>query len=142
VGWEQQGNCYLLGVQPKVFYPDGHKEKDIATAKFYCRPCRVIDECLEAAIARNEPDGIWGGKTTEERAAFSTTRFLRTVNNTRVSPPNKLHTQERPDYVVSSSPSHKVDLILRMQPALTAEKPNGMVLKLVWPEVSQLQLPA
>ncbi|WP_334144292.1 WhiB family transcriptional regulator [Rhabdothermincola sp.] len=36
--------------------------QDIARAKTICSACPVILECLEGAIARREPWGVWGGQ--------------------------------------------------------------------------------
>jgi WhiB family redox-sensing transcriptional regulator len=35
---------------------------DIARAKAICAKCVLADECLAAAIAREEPWGVWGGE--------------------------------------------------------------------------------
>ncbi len=35
---------------------------DIAAAKRICAECPVIAPCLEGAIARSEPCGVWGGQ--------------------------------------------------------------------------------
>jgi WhiB family redox-sensing transcriptional regulator len=35
---------------------------DIARAKAICATCSLIDTCLELAIARREPCGVWGGQ--------------------------------------------------------------------------------
>ncbi len=35
---------------------------DIAAAKQFCRACPVREECLDAALARREPWGVWGGE--------------------------------------------------------------------------------
>jgi WhiB family redox-sensing transcriptional regulator len=35
---------------------------DIARAKQFCRGCEVRAECLDAALARREPWGVWGGE--------------------------------------------------------------------------------
>jgi len=35
---------------------------DIARAKAFCRGCEVRVECLEAALDRREPWGVWGGE--------------------------------------------------------------------------------
>lgn len=39
-------------------------------AKRICRRCEVRSECLEYALANDEPEGIWGGKTARERVAL------------------------------------------------------------------------
>jgi len=35
---------------------------DIAAAKRICAGCPVIEPCLEGALARKEPLGVWGGQ--------------------------------------------------------------------------------
>jgi WhiB family redox-sensing transcriptional regulator len=35
---------------------------DIARAKQFCQACEVRAECLEAALERREPWGVWGGE--------------------------------------------------------------------------------
>jgi WhiB family transcriptional regulator, redox-sensing transcriptional regulator len=35
---------------------------DIARAKQICALCPVIEPCLEGALARREPWGVWGGQ--------------------------------------------------------------------------------
>ena len=35
---------------------------DIARAKALCQECPVRDACFEAALARREPYGVWGGR--------------------------------------------------------------------------------
>lgn len=42
----------------------------VAEAKTHCGFCPVRDECLSWALDHEEPFGIWGGKTTEERKAI------------------------------------------------------------------------
>ncbi len=35
---------------------------DVAQAMATCRRCLIIDSCLEGALERREPAGIWGGR--------------------------------------------------------------------------------
>jgi len=35
---------------------------DIAAAKAFCAECPVRDECLDTALRRREPWGVWGGE--------------------------------------------------------------------------------
>ena len=35
---------------------------DIAAAKAFCAGCPVKDNCLDAALTRREPWGVWGGE--------------------------------------------------------------------------------
>jgi hypothetical protein len=52
--------------------------RDSEEAKSICFNCEKQEECLDYAL-RNEPLGIWGGKTEAERA------FLRSERNILVS---------------------------------------------------------
>ena len=36
--------------------------QDIARAKEICAKCPVMAQCLEGAVARREPWGVWGGQ--------------------------------------------------------------------------------
>jgi len=50
------GNGELTG----VFFADSLR--DIARARAICVQCPVMLACLEGAIARREPGGVWGGQ--------------------------------------------------------------------------------
>jgi WhiB family redox-sensing transcriptional regulator len=39
-----------------------------ARAKAICATCPVIDICLRTALRNNEPFGVWGGMSPDERA--------------------------------------------------------------------------
>lgn len=39
----------------------------INTAKSICNVCKVREQCLTFAIETNQPHGIWGGMTKNER---------------------------------------------------------------------------
>lgn len=59
------------GEDVALFYSeqqDGGRSSRIARA--ICGGCPVRTECLEAALARNEGWGIWGGYTADERAVL------------------------------------------------------------------------
>lgn len=69
----RQGAC--LGHDPELFFPSGHltppmQEYQRLAAKRICVTCPVRDACLEGALARSEPYGIWGGMTTRERRSL------------------------------------------------------------------------
>jgi WhiB family redox-sensing transcriptional regulator len=61
---------------PDLFYPDSPSDRqnreDTYYAKQLCKECPVIDECLMYALKSNEPYGIWGGWTPDERRKFLT----------------------------------------------------------------------
>jgi WhiB family redox-sensing transcriptional regulator len=52
----RDGAASLLG----LFFSE--QIDDIARAKAICRLCPHMDECLEGAVARREPWGVWGGQ--------------------------------------------------------------------------------
>lgn len=54
---------------PEIFMPPvGGSPRP---AKRICARCPVTDECLQYALDRREPNGVWGGKTAEERRALN-----------------------------------------------------------------------
>ena len=60
---------------PDVFFPEDEiteraRAKSEAIAKAICSGCPIRKNCLEFAIAYDEPFGIWGGLTHRERAKF------------------------------------------------------------------------
>ena len=66
---------------PEVFFPeDEHneraREKSIQIAKTICAGCPIRRNCLEFAIAYDEPFGVWGGLTHRERARFTSKDVL------------------------------------------------------------------
>lgn len=68
--WQFKGACN--GVDPELFYlpyniRGEEKRIQIAEAKAVCAKCPVREQCLEFALAVEEPFGIWGGMSEEER---------------------------------------------------------------------------
>lgn len=47
-------------VDPDLFFAES--PEDIETAKALCVDCPVRSECLNGAVARREPYGVWGGQ--------------------------------------------------------------------------------
>lgn len=43
----------------------------VARAKATCEQCRVKVECLDYAVTNEIADGLWGGKTEDERKAMA-----------------------------------------------------------------------
>jgi len=59
--WLDQAACASLdGAMTDVFFSEELHE--IAAAKRICAECPVMAECLEGAILRREPWGVWGGQ--------------------------------------------------------------------------------
>lgn len=50
----------LTGELTRVFFSD--ELHDIARAKHICATCPVMADCLEGALTRREPWGVWGGQ--------------------------------------------------------------------------------
>ena len=68
--WQYEGACRSLPTE-MFFHPDGErgprrKAREVA-AKAVCASCPVIAQCRAHALAVQEPYGIWGGLTEEER---------------------------------------------------------------------------
>lgn len=72
--WE--GDALCAQTDPDAFFPDqgGSSRK----AKDLCLRCEVREECLEAALARDERWGIWGGLSLYERRALRRERAAET----------------------------------------------------------------
>ena len=58
--WEQFAACRNEPGAAEVFFSE--ELADISEAKRICAGCPVIAPCLEGAIARAEPCGVWGGQ--------------------------------------------------------------------------------
>lgn len=59
------------GDLPEVFFPFGESfdmlNYQIEIAKSYCERCPIAALCANYAIEMEEPFGIWGGLTPQER---------------------------------------------------------------------------
>jgi len=70
--WEEarcrDGEASLSG----VFFSE--ELQDIARAKAICAGCPVLAECLEGAIVRREPWGVWGGQLFRNGRVLTTKR--------------------------------------------------------------------
>src|ERR1700727_2890640 len=89
--WKEEARCnpqneFLapggLPMDPNIFHPTEPESEEgseffeleqkshelaVGYAKRICGLCPVKQECLDFAIATNEKEGIWGGKTWNER---------------------------------------------------------------------------
>lgn len=63
--WARQSACATEGIAP--MFPAEGDEVGIDYAKAICNGCPVREDCLGEAMDRNEPFGIWGGLTADER---------------------------------------------------------------------------
>ena len=58
---------------PEVFFSD--QSEEIAYAKSLCAACPVKKQCLEGALSRQEPAGVWGGELFEEGVVIAAKRL-------------------------------------------------------------------
>ena len=56
----------------RLFFSDQLDE--IARARAICRECPVMEACLEGALARQEPWGVWGGELIANGAILANKR--------------------------------------------------------------------
>jgi WhiB family redox-sensing transcriptional regulator len=63
--WTDQALCAQVDVGD-IFYPEVG-QGTVKVAKSICLGCPVRELCLEYALKRSEPHGIWGGTTPRER---------------------------------------------------------------------------
>lgn len=78
--WIERGACRApvtidgvdldVAAVSRLFFSDhdGRRTREQRLAVSICSGCDVRIECLRYAIAAQEPCGIWGGLTTEQRA--------------------------------------------------------------------------
>ena len=65
---------------PELFFPVGNTGSAldaISLAKTVCHRCPSENECLEYALDSNQDNGVWGGRSEEERRAIRRQRQLR-----------------------------------------------------------------
>jgi WhiB family redox-sensing transcriptional regulator len=71
--WQYQGACRDLDPEA-FFHPDGERgprrRNRENAAKAVCASCPVITACRAHALAVQEPYGIWGGLSEDDRAAI------------------------------------------------------------------------
>ncbi|MFJ5552905.1 WhiB family transcriptional regulator [Streptomyces sp. NPDC093225] len=71
--WQERAACRDLGTD-RFFHPAGERGEDRAVrdeaAREVCALCPVQAECLRHALHVQEPYGVWGGLTEEERRAL------------------------------------------------------------------------
>ncbi len=68
--WRERAEC--RDEDSEMFFPDGvtdaeEKTRRINGAKRLCLHCRVLEQCLDYALTTDQKDGIYAGKTYEER---------------------------------------------------------------------------
>ncbi len=77
--WEWQLDAACAGLDTALFYQaDNERGMSVRNrerkAKAVCARCPVVDECLRNALASNEPYGVWGGMSADERFRLANSR--------------------------------------------------------------------
>ncbi len=71
--WQNAGACRDLPSE-MFFHPDGERgpsrRKRENKAIAVCQTCPVIEQCRNQALMIQEPYGIWGGLTEDDRLAI------------------------------------------------------------------------
>jgi WhiB family transcriptional regulator, redox-sensing transcriptional regulator len=76
--WMSEGAC--RSEDPELFFPIGEggaSSGQIQQAVSICHGCGVEAQCLRFALINGIKDGIWGGRTEQERHAMVRTRRTR-----------------------------------------------------------------
>ena len=74
---------------------------DILRAKAFCQECPVRVPCLESAVARREPWGVWGGELFSNGKVLAQKR--RRGRPPKVAPPEPVIEELVPIYVEKSA---------------------------------------
>lgn len=80
--WDWQTDAACRGMDSDTFFhPPAERARDrrarINAAKRICAMCPVLQQCLAHALETQEPYGIWGGQSENERAAMLGLQSLR-----------------------------------------------------------------
>jgi WhiB family redox-sensing transcriptional regulator len=71
--WQHQGACRDLPTE-MFFHPDGERgpsrRNRERAAKAVCAACPVLMACRTQALASQEPYGIWGGLSEDDRTSL------------------------------------------------------------------------
>jgi len=101
--WEDRAACRSVANAADLFFSEDIGE--IAAAKRVCAECPVLAPCLEGALERREPWGVWGGQL------FMNGKML-TVKRRRGRPPKVARPEDQ--MPVIPVPAHLVDQAQRL----------------------------
>jgi WhiB family redox-sensing transcriptional regulator len=68
--WWVRAAC--KGADPEIFYPK--KGASLKPARSLCQRCPVSTPCLNDALERNDPFGVWAGTVRRERERLQASR--------------------------------------------------------------------
>lgn len=66
VNWKERAACLTIS-NPDIFYPPTKGREQWIAPRGVCGGCTVVAECLREALMNDEPFGMWGGMTPDER---------------------------------------------------------------------------
>ena len=98
--WRVQARC-ADGSSALVDLFFSEQLDDIAAAKAFCLECPVREPCLEAAMLRREPWGVWGGELFANGKVLAQKR--RRGRPPKVAPPEPVLEDLVPAYPVEKS---------------------------------------
>jgi WhiB family redox-sensing transcriptional regulator len=82
--WQHQGACRTLPSE-MFFHPDGERgprrRNRENAAKAICATCPVMERCRQHALANQEPYGIWGGLSEDDRASILTSHASKKLSD-------------------------------------------------------------
>ena len=82
--WQYEGACRSMDSE-RFFHPDGERgprrRNRENAAKAVCASCPVIAACRAHALSVQEPYGIWGGLSEDDRAAILIKRGIPLISN-------------------------------------------------------------
>ena len=82
--WQYEGACRSMDSE-MFFHPDGERgprrRNRENAAKTICASCPVIDACRTHALAVQEPYGIWGGLSEDDRTAILIQRGIPVISH-------------------------------------------------------------
>lgn len=79
LSWQEQAEC--RDKDTEIFYLPfnsrmADKRKRIAEAKKICFSCSVREQCLQYSLENQEPYGVWGGVSEDERRVLLRRRSI------------------------------------------------------------------
>ena len=98
--WRAQARC-ADGSSALVDLFFSEQLDDILRAKAFCQECPVRVACLNAAIERREPWGVWGGELFANGKVLAQKR--RRGRPPKVAPPEPVLEELAPEYPVEKS---------------------------------------
>lgn len=70
--------CATIGSD--LFYPEKNASHHAIQAKLVCQSCHLLNACRDYAV-RYETQGVWGGMTPRERAAYRRNHNIKFISN-------------------------------------------------------------